>query len=44
LLQRPSAGFVTQSMRCSTGRSSLERSHSLLGPRLLAVGQQFHGT
>ena len=28
-LQRPSAGPVTQSMRRSTGRSSLERSHSL---------------
>jgi hypothetical protein len=42
--QRPRAGFATQSMGCSTGHSSLERSHSLLGPRLLAVGQHFHDT
>src|ERR1035438_9580195 len=26
------------------GHRSLERSHSLLGPRLLAVGQHFHDT
>jgi hypothetical protein len=26
------------------GHTSLERSHSLLGPRLLAVGQHFHDT